>query len=121
MRYSDQRASCAGLIRASTSSLCRREKDVGGRNKSGHDVGEGEHNETLHSSDFRQPQSHAGFRFALPTLQPEQLLRITVRNPLLIRGADRDLLQEGAGLRHGAVGVIDREHDALGADFEQEA
>jgi len=54
-------------------------------------------------------------------LQPEQLLRIAVRDALLVRGTDRDLLQEGAGLHHRAVGVVDREHDALGADFEQQA
>ena len=59
-------------------------------------------------------------RCAQPTLQIEQLLRIAVGDALLIGGADRDLLEEGAGLRHRAVGVIDREHDALGADFEEQ-
>jgi hypothetical protein len=64
---------------------------VDGRNKSGHDAA---------------------------SLELEQLLRIAVRDAFAVTGADRDLIEEGAGGFHGVIRVIRREHDAVDTDLE---
>src|SRR5262245_32451462 len=53
-------------------------------------------------------------------LQPEQPLLVTMGDPLPVRRADRKVLQKRARLRHRSVRMIDREHDPLDADLEQQ-
>jgi hypothetical protein len=53
------------------------------------------------------------------SLQMQQTFRVGMRDLLFVRGADRQLVEERAGLRHGCVRMVSGEHDAFNAHLEE--
>ncbi len=52
--------------------------------------------------------------------QSQQAFGVAVRDPLAVSGAHRQLIQESARLRHGAIRVIGGEHDPVDAHLKQQ-
>src|SRR5829696_173641 len=59
-------------------------------------------------------------RWSIHRSQPQETLRVAVGDALFACGARRELIQEGARLRHRRVRVIGREHHPFHADLKHQ-